>query len=131
MGASYKDLIVWQRAVQLTSEIYRFTSSFPASEQFGLTNQLRRASVSIPSNIAEGCGRNTKGEFLQFLGHAKGSNYELQTQLIISETLGFGSKERRDTATHLSADVSRLLIALIRKLREGPAPSSTSKPVNL
>jgi len=63
MGSSYKDLVVWQRAIQLTTETYRFTSSFPAPEQFGLTNQLRRAAVSVASNIAERCGRSTKGEF--------------------------------------------------------------------
>ena len=118
MGASYKDLVVWQRGMELSAQVYGFTSAFPRSEQFGLTNQLRRASVSIPSNIAEGFGRCTKGEFLQFLGHARGSNCELQTQLILSETLGFGSKEQRDTAEHLSADVSRLVIALMKKLKE-------------
>jgi len=118
MGASYKDLVVWQRGMQLSAQIYRLTSEFPASEQFGLTNQLRRASVSIPSNIAEGFGRSTKGEFLQFLGHARGSNCELQTQIILSETLGFGSKKERDAAEHLSADVSRVLIAPMKKLKE-------------
>jgi four helix bundle protein len=117
MGASFKDLVVWQRAVQLCAEIYRLTASFPASEKFGLTNQLRRASVSIASNIAEGYGRSTKGEYWQFLGHARGSNCELQTQLIISKTLGFASGGSLEMADRLSADVSRLLIALIRKLR--------------
>ena len=117
MGASFKELIVWQRAIQLSSEVYRLTSSFPSSEQFGLTNQLRRSSVSIASNIAEGYGRSTKGEYVQFLGHARGSICELQTQLILSQTLGFGSKEVIDSAERLSADVSRMLIALMKKLR--------------
>ncbi len=93
MGASFKDLVVWQRAVQLSMEIYHLTTSFPKSEQFGLTNQMRRASVSIASNIAEGNGRSTKGEYRQFLGNAKGSNCELQTQLIISRGLKFGPKK--------------------------------------
>jgi four helix bundle protein len=70
MGESFKDLIVWQRAVEMSLAIYKLTSSFPDSERFGLTNQLRRASVSVASNIAEGYGRATKGEYLQFLGHA-------------------------------------------------------------
>ena len=117
MGASYKDLVVWQRAVQLSLEIYRLTSSFPSSEQFGLTNQLRRASVSIASNIAEGYGRSSRGEYLQFLGHARGSNCELQTQLLISRELAFGTPSSFETSDRLSADVSRLLVAMIQKLK--------------
>lgn len=78
MGQSFKDIVVWQRAVQLSTEIYRLTAAFPISEQFGLTNQMRRASVSIASNIAEGWGRSTKGEYRLFLGHARGSNCELR-----------------------------------------------------
>jgi len=117
VGASFRELIVWQRAIQLSSEVYRLTSSFPSSEQFGLTNQLRRASVSIASNIAEGYGRNSKGEYLQFLGHARGSTCELQTQLVLSNTLGFGTEETIHAVEHLSADVSRLLNALMNKLK--------------
>ena len=74
MGDSFMDLIVWQRSVQLSTEIYRLTASFPKSEQFGLVNQMRRASVSIASNIAEGYGRTTRGEYLLFLGYARGSS---------------------------------------------------------
>jgi four helix bundle protein len=118
VSASFKDLVVWQRAVELCTEIYGLTSSFPPSEQFGLTNQLRRASVSIASNIAEGYGRSTRGEYLQFLGHARGSNCELQTQLILSEALGFGLKTSRNSAERLSADVSRMLIALMNRLKK-------------
>jgi four helix bundle protein len=118
MGASFKDLIVWQRALQLSIEIYRISSSFPRSEQFGLTNQMRRASVSIASNIAEGYGRSTKGEYLQFLGFARGSNCELQTQLMIARALGFGEEKGRMSAEGLTADVSRLLNALISKLKQ-------------
>ncbi|MGO8935332.1 MAG: four helix bundle protein [Terracidiphilus sp.] len=118
MGASFKDLVVWQRALLLSTEIYRLTSSFPRAEQFGLTNQLRRASVSIASNIAEGYGRSTRGEYLQSLGYARGSNCELQTQLMIAGALGFGEEETRECAEGLSADVSRLLNALIGKLRQ-------------
>jgi four helix bundle protein len=71
---SFKNLVVWQRAVELSLAIYKLTESFPSSEKFGLTNQLRRASVSVASNIAEGYGRSTRGEYIQFLGHARGSN---------------------------------------------------------
>jgi four helix bundle protein len=118
MGASFKDLVVWQRAVQLCTEVYRLTAAFPQSEQFGLMNQMRRASVSIASNIAEGYGRSTKGEYLQFLGHARGSNCELQTQLVISEALDFGAKAVRASVEKLSADVSRMLLALMDKLKK-------------
>jgi four helix bundle protein len=92
MGESYMDLVVWQRAVQMAIAVYKLTSAFPASERFGLTNQLRRASVSVASNIAEGYGRTTKGEYLQFLGHARGSTFEVATQLVIAKSLGFGSE---------------------------------------
>jgi len=117
MGASFKDLIVWQRAIELSKTIYRLTADFPAAEQFGLSNQLRRASVSVASNIAEGWGRSTRGEYLQFLGHARGSLCELQTQLVIANALGFGSNEIHRTSEQISADVSRLLIALIKKMK--------------
>ena len=107
MGESFKDLIVWQRAVQLSMAVYKLTSSFPDSERFGLTNQLRRATVSVASNIAEGYGRSTKGEYLLFLGHARGSNCELQTQLIISKGLGFGNActaKLKDSSEEVSRD---------------------------
>jgi four helix bundle protein len=118
MGQSFKDLVVWQRSIQLTTEIYRLTASFPGSEQFGLVSQMRRASVSIASNIAEGWGRSTKGEYRLFLGHARGSNCELQTQLIIANSLGFCDKDLHEKLQNTSAEVSRMLIALISKLRD-------------
>src|ERR1035441_3664615 len=101
MGESFKDLVVWQRSIQLTVAVYKLTSSFPPSEQFGLSNQLRRAAVSVASNIAEGYGRSTTGEYLQFLGHARGSNFEVQTQLVIAEALGFGLDRERQAAIDL------------------------------
>ena len=116
MGDSYRDLVVWQRAVQLTVAVYKLTSSFPASERFGLTNQLRRASVSVASNIAEGYGRSTKGEYLLFLGHARGSKCEVETQLVISGALGFGSGAERQIAESLADEVGRMLVAMMRKL---------------
>ena len=84
MKQDFRDLVVWQKAIAFVTEVYRATQSFPNEEKFGLTSQLRRASVSIPSNIAEGQGRLTRGEFGQFLGHAKGSICEVETQLIIA-----------------------------------------------
>ncbi|HWG20378.1 MAG TPA: four helix bundle protein [Terracidiphilus sp.] len=124
MGASFKDLVVWQRAVELCLAVYKMTSKFPDSERFGLTNQLRRAAVSIASNIAEGYGRSTKGEYILFLGHARGSLCELQTQLIISGALQMGMEEMRRSAETLSADVSRMLIAIMAKLRDQKAHSA-------
>ncbi|HUY95281.1 MAG TPA: four helix bundle protein [Terracidiphilus sp.] len=118
MGASFKDLVVWQKAVQLSSQVYRLTASFPPSEQFGLTNQMRRASVSIASNIAEGYGRATKGEYRQFLGHARGSNCELKTQLIIASTIGFCGNNSHEPLERLSAEISRMFIALMNKLKD-------------
>lgn len=117
MGAAFRDLVVWQRAIQLTAEIYRFTSSFPQSEQFGLTNQMRRAAVSIASNIAKGYGRSTKGEYILFLGHARGSVCELQTQLVIAGVLDFGAANSREAAEDLAVEVSRMLNALMSKLK--------------
>ena len=92
-GDSFKGLIIWRRAVEVSLVIYQLTSTFPRSEQFGLTNQLRRAGVSVASNIAEGYGRSSRGEYVVFLGHARGSNFEIQTQLIIAEGLNLGEIE--------------------------------------
>ncbi len=117
MGASFEQLVVWQRAVELSLAIYQLTSAFPKSEQFGLTNQLRRASVSIPSNIAEGYGKSTTGEYLLFLGHARGSLSELRTQLIISHTLKFGEEGAHTHAQRLADEVSKMLVAIMDKLR--------------
>lgn len=117
MGHSFKQLIVWKRAIELSFAIYKLTATFPDSERFGLTSQMRRASVSIASNIAEGYGKSSKGEYLVFLGHARGSVCELQTQLVIAEGLGFGSPELQNTASSLCDEVSRMLVAIMRTLR--------------
>jgi four helix bundle protein len=117
MGDSFRDLVVWQRGIELAMAIYKLTASFPDSERFGLTSQLRRASVSIPSNIAEGYGRQSKGEYLQFLGHARGSNCEVQTQLVIARGLQFGNQQGLDEAEELSFEVGRMLVVMMRKLR--------------
>jgi four helix bundle protein len=98
--------------------IYKLTTLFPTAEQFGLTSQLRRAAVSVASNIAEGYGRSTKGEYLLFLGHARGSNCEVQTQLVLAKALGFGSEQELLSAESLSSEVSKMLVAMMKKLRE-------------
>lgn len=85
----YKELKVWQKAIELVSDIYRITACFPEKERFGLVSQINRAAVSIPSNIAEGAGRNSDKEFVQFLAIAHASTYEVETQLIISKNLGY------------------------------------------
>jgi len=118
MGDSFQDLKVWQRAIQLSVAIYQLTSLFPDSERFGLTNQLRRASVSIAGNIAEGYGRATRGEYVQFPGHAHGSSFELQTQLVIAEQFGFGSAAIRHSTVGLSEEASRMLVAIMKKLHK-------------
>jgi four helix bundle protein len=117
MGQSFRNLAVWQRAVAMSLEVYKLTSAFPDSERFGFTNQLRRAAVSVASNIAEGYGRSTKGEYIQFLGHARGSNSELETQLIIAKALGFGSKQVLQKAEESCNEVGRMLGAMMKSLR--------------
>jgi four helix bundle protein len=120
VGQSFKDLLVWQKAVELSLAVYKLTASFPESERFGLTNQMRRASVSIACNIAEGYGKSSRGEYVLFLGHARGSDCELQTQLIIAEKLGLGSAQLRKSAAELCDEVSRMLVAIMSKLKNKP-----------
>jgi four helix bundle protein len=86
---SYRELVIWQKAVALVIEVYSITKGFPRDEIYGLTSQLRRSAVSIPSNIAEGQGRATKGEFIQFLCHARGSLFELETQIVMAKELAY------------------------------------------
>ena len=117
MPESFKKLVVWQRAIQLTVQVYNLTSSFPESERFGLTNQMRRAAVSVASNLAEGYGRASKGEYIQFLGHARGSSYEVETQLTIARKLGFGAEQPLARAEELCAEVGRMLAAMVIGLR--------------
>ena len=117
MAQDYHELIVWQRAIELTVCIYKLTRSFPKEELYGLISQMRRASVSVASNIAEGRGRITPGEFRQFLGLAQGSTYELQTQLLVARKLGMGSDENLNEAELLSDEVSKILGSFIQTLR--------------
>ena len=113
---SYKDLVVWQKAVTLTKVIYDLTRKFPSEEKFGLVAQMRRAAVSIPSNIAEGQARHTTGEFIQFISHAEGSTAELDTQLILSFELGFCGEPATQPASELIIEIRKMLNALRRKL---------------
>jgi four helix bundle protein len=117
MAQDYRDLIVWQRAIELTVCIYKLTRTFPKEELYGLISQMRRASVSVASNIAEGRGRITPGEFRQFLGLAQGSTYELQIQLLVARKLGMGSDETLNEAELLSDEVSKMLGSFIQTLR--------------
>src|SRR5215467_10797796 len=117
MGGTYRDLIVWRKAMNLALEIYKLTDRLPDAEKYGLVSQLRRASVSIPSNIAEGKGRATDRDLLQFLACARGSVYELQTQLEIAGALGYASPASVRELTSNAAEVGRLLNGLITKMR--------------
>ena len=113
---SYRELVVWQKAMALVSAVYKLTRSFPEPERFGLTSQIRRAAVSIPSNIAEGQGRLATKEFRQFLGIARGSLKELETQLLISIDLAYAEVAEVDACLGLADEVGRMLNALIRAL---------------
>jgi len=116
MADSYRDLVVWQRSVQLSVALYHATAAFPREEVYGLTSQLRRARVSVASNIAEGWGRQSEGEFKHFLGTARGSNMEVQTQLVIASELGFGEDAKRKLAESLSHEVGKMLVSLMNKV---------------
>ena len=113
---NYKDLVVWQKGIALAKIVYRLTQSLPAAEKFGLVAQMRRASVSIPSNLAEGQARHTTGEFIQFISHAEGSVAELDTQLILSCELKFCDHGSTAPAFELIEELRRMLNALRRKL---------------
>lgn len=113
---SYRDLVAWKRAVELVTHIYGLTKSFPDDERFGLTAQLRRAAVSVASNIAEGQGRFTRGEFKQFLGHARGSLLEIETQITIATNLGYVDFQRSEVVFERSSELGRILNGLISSL---------------
>ncbi len=113
---SYKELIVWQKSIDLVEKIFKATDTFPKSELYGLTSQMRRAAVAIPSNIAEGAGRQHTKEFIQFLAIAEGSATELETQLIIAERLTFLSKITHEEIAALQLEIFKMLRVLIKKL---------------
>jgi four helix bundle protein len=113
---SYEDLIAWQKAVDLVAQVYRATDDFPRREIFGLTSQMRRCAINVPSNIAEGQGRLSTGEFKQFLGHARGSIFELQTQIKIATTLGYLEEKRGQELKDGAAEVGRIIQGLLASL---------------
>ena len=126
MARSFKELLVWQRAVELALAVYRMAGQFPDFERYGLASQMRRASISISSNIAEGAGRASTGEFLQFLGNARGSRFELESQFVIVRGLGLGSAERALEAEALCQETGKLLSLLIQSVRaKSLAPRTT------
>ncbi|WP_313095235.1 four helix bundle protein [Empedobacter sp.] len=114
---THKDLDAWKISVELVTEIYQLTGNYPKDEIFGLTNQMRRASISIPSNIAEGAARNSKKEFIQFLYIALGSQQELDTQLLISRNLNFITEDSYNQITDKVQTVGKLLNGLIKYLK--------------
>jgi len=123
VARSYRELLVWQKAKSLTAQIYRATEEFPKPETYGLTSQIRRAAVSVPSNIAEGQGRLTSGEFCHFLGQARGSLLELDTQLAIAVDLNYLQQDRYKALDHDTYQVLGLLNRLIESLRKkAPKP---------
>ena len=119
--SSYRDLRIWQEAVQLALSVYRATMSFPRHELYGLTSQMRRAAVSIPSNIAEGKGHSSDRDFGRFLFHARGSLLELQTQIVIARGLNYLSDAEATELTRASDNLGRGLNGLIQTVREPSA----------
>ena len=114
---TYKDLIVWQKSMCLVTEIYKATKTLPEEEKYGLTSQIRRSAVSIPSNIAEGYGRNSTDDYLRFLKISIGSLYEMQTQIEIAYNLKYLSADNFQPLYDSSREIERMLISLIRKIR--------------
>lgn len=113
----FRKLNVWEKAHELTLEIYRITSKFPSEEKYGLTNQIRRASVSIPTNIAEGCGRDSEGELLRFMRIAMGSSSELEYELLLAHELGYLSNDEFKLVKEDLVIVRKMLNAFIQKLK--------------
>src|ERR1035438_7564820 len=113
---SFCDLVVWQKSLDPAVRIYGLTRNFPREELYGLTSQIRRAAVSVSSNIAEGHGRLSTGEYRQFLGIARGSNFELQTQLEIARALAFGDPKFLDEAEGLSHEVGKMINGILESL---------------
>jgi len=114
--ANLKELVVWQKSILLVRNVYKLTSIFPSEEKFGLISQLRRAAVSIPSNIAEGQARRTTGDFIHFVSNSEGSVAEVETQLIIAVELSFCSQAQADTCLALIVEIRKMLNALRRAL---------------
>jgi four helix bundle protein len=126
MSASYRDLRVWQNAMDLVVSIYQETQGFPKEERYGLTSQMRRASVSIPSNIAEGKGRSTDRDRALFFCHARGSLLELETQILIAQRLRYLTPRGAEGLISNSSELGRMLNSLIQSIRN---PDNTKRSV--
>ena len=113
--SDYKKLLVWQKGIELAEEIYKITKLLPDDEKFGLSSQMRRAAISIPSNIAEGQSRHSKKEFIHFLRIAQGSNSELETQLILCENLSFLSEKDVEFSLSLYTEIDKMINSLVKK----------------
>lgn len=114
---THRDLIVWQKSMLLVTEIYRKSQRFPTQEQYGLTSQIRRAAVSIPSNIAEGFGRQSTGDYIRFLNIAVGSLFEVQTQIEIAFNLSFIQESEFTVIFESTREIDRMMLSLIQKLK--------------
>ena len=129
---NHKELVVWQKSITLVKLEYQQTGSFPSDERFGLTNQMRRCSVSIPSNIAEGFGRGSDKELTQFLRISLGSSSELDTQLILSKELHYMDEKRYNELSALNEEVAKMLSSLIyRRVNGLDSNLKTNKLTNL
>ena len=127
MNASYRDLRVWQSAMKLVLEVYAATRSFPKDELYGLVCQMRRAAISVPSNIAEGKGRLTDRDRTHFFSQARGSLLELETQVLIAQELQYLSQEQAGSLMRLSAETGRMLNALVSSMRPIIEPAQISR----
>jgi four helix bundle protein len=125
---SYQDLIAWRKAMSLVIEVYKSTANFPRHEIYGLSSQLRRAAVSIPSNVAEGHGRATSGEFVQFLCHARGSLCEVETQVIIARELAYITGEQEHLLTAKTDQLGRVLQGLIASIQRRKSNTAHRSP---
>jgi four helix bundle protein len=126
----FRDLIVWQKAMVLAKEAYSVTADMPGKEAYGLIHQIRRAAVSVPSNIAEGHGRLTDSQFRHFLGNARGSLYELQTQFELANNFGYVDLQVAQSLSEQASDVARLLNGLISSLHSHAYATSTATSAN-
>jgi four helix bundle protein len=117
MSATYRNLVAWKKGIDLCELIYQVSAAFPRQELYGLTGQIRRAALSVPSNIAEGAGRITNGEFLQAVGYARGSLLEIETQLIIATRLGYLASKDTDALLEVTTEVGKLINGLMRSLK--------------
>jgi four helix bundle protein len=124
----YQDFVAWQKAIALVKEIYRATDQLPQNEIYGLTSQLRRAAVSIPSKIAEGQGRASSGEFIQFLCHARCSLFEVETQVIVATDIGYLSNDQRTILIDKVSELGRILNGLINSVQNRKRTGTSHQP---